>query len=63
LNEIYNRFVRTSHVMFDVEPASLDRRRNWLRERSGGRHRVLVGRDARQVLGCASSGPRRARPG
>jgi phosphinothricin acetyltransferase len=63
LNDIYNHYVRTSHVTFDVEPASLDRRRDWLRERSGGRHRVLVAQDGRQVLGYASSGPHRARPG
>jgi phosphinothricin acetyltransferase len=63
LNDIYNYYVRTSHVTFDVEPASLDRRRDWLRERSGGRYRVLVAQDGRQVLGYASSGPHRARPG
>jgi len=63
LNDIYNHYVRTSHVTFDIEPASLDRRLDWLRERSGGRHRVLVAQDARQVLGYASSGPHRARPG
>jgi phosphinothricin acetyltransferase len=63
LNDIYNHYVRTSHVTFDIEPASLDRRLDWLRERSGGRHRVLVAQDARQVLGFASSGPHRARPG
>ena len=62
LNDIYNHYVRTSHVTFDTEPASLDRRLDWLRERSGGRHRVLVAQDARQVLGYASSGPHRARP-
>jgi phosphinothricin acetyltransferase len=62
-NDIYNHYVRTSHVTFDIEPASLDRRREWLRERSGGRHRVLVAQDARRVLGYASSGPHRARPG
>jgi phosphinothricin acetyltransferase len=63
LNDIYNHYVRSSHVTFDIEPASLDRRLDWLRERSGGRHRVLVAQDARQVLGYASSGPHRARPG
>jgi phosphinothricin acetyltransferase len=63
LDDIYNHYVRTSHVTFDIEPASIDRRRDWLRERSGGRHRVLVAQDARQVLGYASSGPHRSRPG
>lgn len=63
LNDIYNHYVRTSHVTFDIEPASLDRRRDWLRERSGGRHRVLVAQDARRVLGYASGGPHRARLG
>jgi phosphinothricin acetyltransferase len=63
LNDIYNHYVRTSHVTFDAEPASLDRRRDWLRERSGGRHRVLVAQGVKQLLGYASSGPHRARPG
>ena len=63
LNDIYNHYVRTSHDTFDIEPGTLSRRRDWLRERSGGRHRVLVAQDARQVLGFASSGPHRARPG
>jgi phosphinothricin acetyltransferase len=63
VNDIYNHYVRTSHVTFDIEPASLDRRQEWLRERSGGRHRVLVAQDGRHVLGYASSGPHRARIG
>jgi phosphinothricin acetyltransferase len=62
LNEIYNHYVRTSHVTFDIEPMSLDRRREWLRERSGGSHRVLVAHHAKRVLGFASSGPHRDRP-
>jgi phosphinothricin acetyltransferase len=62
LNEIYNRYVRTSHVTFDIEPMSLDRRREWLRERSGGSYRVLVADDANRALGFASSGPHRDRP-
>jgi phosphinothricin acetyltransferase len=62
LNEIYNHYVRTSHVTFDIEPLSLDRRWEWLRERSGGSHRVLVAHHAKRVLGFASSGPHRDRP-
>ena len=63
LNDIYNHYVRTSHVTFEIEPVSLDRRQDWLHERSGGRHQVLVAQGATRVLGFASSGPHRARPG
>jgi len=63
LNDIYNHYVRTSHVTFDLEPMSLDRRRRWLEERSGGSHRVLVAHDGRRVLGFAASGPHLPRPG
>jgi phosphinothricin acetyltransferase len=63
LNDVYDHYVRTSHVTFDTEPISLDRRRAWLRERSRGRYRVLVAHDAERVRGFATSSPHRARSG
>jgi phosphinothricin acetyltransferase len=63
LNDVYDHYVRTSHVTFDTEPISLDRRRAWLGERSAGRYRVLVAHDAKRVRGFATSSPHRARPG
>jgi phosphinothricin acetyltransferase len=61
LNAIYDHYVATSPATFDIEPMSLERRRGWLAERSGGRHRVLVALDDR-LIGFASSGPYRSRP-
>jgi len=62
INAIYDHYVRTSPVTFDVEPMGLERRLAWLHERSGGRHRVLVALDDDCVIGFASSGPYRSRP-
>jgi phosphinothricin acetyltransferase len=62
LNAIYDYYVATSPATFDVEPMSLDRRRAWLDERSGGRHRVLVALVDDRLVGFASSGPYRSRP-
>jgi phosphinothricin acetyltransferase len=62
INGIYDHYVVTSPATFDVEPISQERRRSWLRERPGGRHRVLVGLDQGSVVGFASSGPYRSRP-
>jgi phosphinothricin acetyltransferase len=54
--------VATSAATFEIEPMSLERRRGWLAERSGGRHRVLVALDDDRLIGFASSGPYRSRP-
>ena len=63
LNAIYDHYVTTSPVTFDVEPMSLERRRSWLAERSDGPYRVLVAVDgSSHVVGFASSGPYRTRP-
>jgi phosphinothricin acetyltransferase len=62
LNEIYNHYVATTHVTFDVEPMSRERRRDWLTAHEGGRHRVLVATADDRVVGYAASGPYRERP-
>jgi phosphinothricin acetyltransferase len=62
LNAIYDHYVATSPATFDIEPMSLERRRGWLAERSGGRHRALVALDDDRLIGFASSGPYRSRP-
>jgi phosphinothricin acetyltransferase len=41
---------------------TIERRRSWLGERSGGRHLALVATDVERVIGFASSSPYRTRP-
>jgi phosphinothricin acetyltransferase len=64
LNEIYNHYVRATHVTFDVEPWSLARREEWFEHYGpAGRHRVFVAAtDAGAVAGYASSSPYRPKP-
>jgi phosphinothricin acetyltransferase len=59
-DDIYNHYVVTTPITFDLRPLSVDERRSWLVEHShGGRHRLLVateGNDGRgQAVGYASS--------
>jgi phosphinothricin acetyltransferase len=43
VNDIYNEYVRTAHYTFDVEPMTIEARREWFAHYgSSGRHRVLV---------------------
>ena len=63
INAIYNHFVLTSAITFDVEPRTLDERKAWLAARpTYGPHRVFVaeGGDG-AVLGWCCSGPFRDR--
>jgi phosphinothricin acetyltransferase len=63
LSEIYNHYVRTSAITFDIEPQSVEQRREWLLAHPDtGPHRLLVATDEDRVLGYATSGPFRARP-
>lgn len=60
LNDLYNHYVLTSHVTFDVEPTGIDWRRRWLKEHADPRHRVFVAlTDEGDVTAFASSGPYR----
>ena len=59
---IYDHYIRTSHATFDVEPMSEERRRAWLEEHPGGRHRTLVAAIDGRVIGFASSRRYRTRP-
>jgi phosphinothricin acetyltransferase len=63
VNDIYNHYVRTSHITFDLVPTSLEARRRWFGERRFGRHRVFVAERGARVVGFASSGPHNARGG
>lgn len=61
LNDIYNHYVATSHVTFDVEPTSIEWRRRWFEEHADGRHRVFVAILVGRVTGYASSSQYRAK--
>ena len=63
LTEIYNHYVRTTHITFDVEPRSPQDRREWFeRHPERGPHRLIVAADADAVVGYATSEPFRERP-
>ncbi len=56
LNEIYNRYVTEAHYTFDIEPMTMEARREWFRHYAEtGPHRVLVALSDETVRGYASS--------
>jgi phosphinothricin acetyltransferase len=64
LTEIYNHYVLTTHVTFDIEPFSVEqRRRDWFAHyRTDGPHRLVVAADRATVLGYATSSPFQTKP-
>lgn len=61
INDIYNHYILTSAATFDLEPISMDARREWFGHYAEtGPHRLLVAVEGDAVLGYASSG--RVRP-
>jgi phosphinothricin acetyltransferase len=64
LTDIYNHYVVNSHHTFDMTPFSIDGRRPWFeRFATNGPHRLLVATSGTDVVGYASSGPHRPKPG
>jgi phosphinothricin acetyltransferase len=66
LTDIYNHYVVNTPITFDLQPLTVDERREWFVEHShGGRHRLLVAaweNDGRgQVVGYASTSRFRTR--
>jgi phosphinothricin acetyltransferase len=61
VNEIYNGYIIDSHVSFDLEPWSLDRREAWWMRYADdvGPYRVLVAEVDGRVVGAAYSSPYR----
>lgn len=56
LTEIYNHYVLTSPVSFDVEPRSAEEQREWFSHYgSAGPHRLLVADQDGRILGFATS--------
>jgi len=64
LTDIYNHYVKTSPATFDLEPASLQARREWMsRYADAGPHRLLVATLGDAIVGYATSGKLREKPG
>jgi phosphinothricin acetyltransferase len=62
LAEIYNHYVLNSYVTFDLEPVTLDERREWFSQFADtGPYRLLVAQDNGLVVGYAGSFSFRAR--
>jgi phosphinothricin acetyltransferase len=58
LLDIYNHYVLTAPITFDVEPKTLEDRKNWFAKFScEGRYRCLVAAHGNDAIGWASSLP------
>ncbi len=63
INDIYNHYVLEAHYTFDLEPTSLEQRREWFSHyHSTGRHRLFVAVEDGSVVGFASSSRFKERP-
>jgi phosphinothricin acetyltransferase len=62
INVIYNEFIVESHVSFDTEPWTDDKRAGWLAGRIENGYPVIVAADGAGVIGAAWSGPWRDKP-
>jgi phosphinothricin acetyltransferase len=54
INELYNYYVITSPVTFDIEPIMMDARRAWFEE-FGGRYILFVAVEGERVIGYTHS--------
>jgi phosphinothricin acetyltransferase len=56
INDLYNHYVVGSHVTFDIEPITMDQRREWFSHYgAAGRHHVLVAVAEGELAGYATS--------
>ena len=64
LTQIYNHFVEHTHITFDLEPFTVESRREWFGHYAAtGRHRLQVAETADgDVVGYATSGRFRDKP-
>jgi phosphinothricin acetyltransferase len=64
VNDIYNQYVKDTHFTFDLEPMTIEARREWFSHYgTAGRHRLLVGVSDEAVVGFACSSRFRPKPG
>jgi len=62
LTEIYNHYVRTTAITFDVTPFTVEEREAWFDEHSDGRrYRLFVADEGGRVAGFAGTGRYRTR--
>ena len=63
VNDVYNYYAVNHQATFDLEPVSIEARREWASHYAPtGGHRLLVAVDGNSVLGYATSSPFRDRP-
>ena len=63
LNDLYNQYVKDTHFTFDLEPMTIEARREWFTHYGpAGRHRLMVAVSADTVVGYACSGQWRTKP-
>jgi phosphinothricin acetyltransferase len=56
LTDILNHYIVHTPINFDVEPYSVDARREWFQEHAArGKHRLVVAEDQGQVIGYATT--------
>jgi phosphinothricin acetyltransferase len=55
INDIYNHYVANSPATFDLEPMTIEARREWFEQFGEARHRLLVAVEKDEVLGYAHS--------
>ena len=64
LNDLYNQYVEDTHITFDLEPVSIEARREWFTHYGvSGRHRLLAAFERGELIGFASSSRFRPKPG
>jgi L-amino acid N-acyltransferase YncA len=57
MNAIYNQYIVGSHVSFDTEVWSDDKRLDWFNERTGAGYPFFVGEQGSELLGLTWAGP------
>ena len=58
LTELYNHYIATTAITFDLEPWTVDERRAWFSHYAEtGRHRLLVAYEDGWLAGYASTSP------
>jgi phosphinothricin acetyltransferase len=63
INEIYNYYVVNTPVTFDVEPYTMERREAWFSQfATTGRHRLLVAKENKVLIGYAGTTRFRPKP-
>ena len=57
LTELYNHYILNTTITFDIEPYTLEQRRDrwWCHYKHQGRHRLLVAEQDQEIVGYATS--------